>query len=91
MTDYKDSDDLVRIPVAAKILGVSEGHARRLYLQGEIPGYKPFGKKGALFFDPTELRQYVRLSRIPTKKEISERASEILNANTRKRRAKVSA
>lgn len=79
-----EENQLIRIGPASKILGYSIGHTRRLFLRGVIPGYKPFGKKGALLFDPQELRECVKRSRVPTKKEIYEQASEILNANARK-------
>ena len=82
-------DDYVYIDEAASILKISTQHTRRLFLDGKIPGYKPWGPEGRVVFIPSELREHIRQSRIPTKREISEEASERLNAMSRKRRAKV--
>ena len=83
-----DSIGLVKIDQAAKLLGYSVGHTRRLFLEGKIPGYKPLGRKGAVLFSVSELKAFIENGRVPTKYEIAEKATEILNQLSRERKAK---
>jgi len=89
MASADTASGMVKIDKAAKILGgYSIAHTRRLFLQGKIPGYKPFGRKGAIMFSEAELKAIVENGRIPTKYEIAEKATEILNQLSRERKAK---
>jgi len=56
--------ELWRSPRAAEYLGISPGHLRRLCMERVVPFLKPFGSKGRTLFDPEDLAQFVRASRV---------------------------
>lgn len=49
---------------AAAFLRISRGHLRRLCMERAVPHLKPFGAKGRTFYDPVDLTDFVRRSRV---------------------------
>jgi excisionase family DNA binding protein len=64
MSDQKKSLSAYwRYPEAAAFLGISQGTLRRKVMEGTVPCFHPFGRKGRVLFDPEELDRFVKLSR----------------------------
>ena len=53
----------LRIHEGAEIYGVSPWTLRRKLNKGELPCYKPFGKKGRVYLIKEELEQFLLASR----------------------------
>ena len=51
----------IRVPEAAKLLGVSRRTLQRWCAERDVPHYKV---AGAVLFDPTELEDYVQAHRV---------------------------
>ena len=49
---------------AASYLGISPQHLRRKVMLHEVPHLKPFGRHGRVLFDPDDLAESVRASRV---------------------------
>lgn len=56
--------ELWRSDEAAHFLRISTGHLRRLVMLRAVPVFKPFGKAGRSYYDPDDLAQFVRRSRV---------------------------
>ena len=57
---------------AASYLGISKSYLYKLTSRKEIPYYRPMGK--VVYFDRTELEEWVRDNRISTAQEINAQA-----------------
>ena len=60
----KAPSGLVPTEAAARQLGISEYTIRKLARERKLPCYRPFGKRGRISFDPNELEEFVRSSRV---------------------------
>lgn len=63
---------------AAAFLDVSVSHLYKLTSRGEIPHYKPTGKR--LYFLPEDLLEYVKAGRVKTAQELDREAAKYVNA-----------
>jgi excisionase family DNA binding protein len=61
------------LPTAAEYLGISKSHLYQLTSKGKIGHYKPAGKK--LYFDKTDLDEYLRRNRVKPQWEIEKDAA----------------
>ena len=57
---------------AAKYMGISKSYLYKLTMKREIPHYKPMGK--VVYFNRTELEEWLQSNRIATASEISQKA-----------------
>jgi excisionase family DNA binding protein len=70
------------IKEAAEFTGYSMSHLYKLIHFGKIPCHKPGGKKGRVFFKPSELAEFVYNYKKNSDYEISKKADNILNKET---------
>lgn len=63
---------------AAAYLNISKSHLYQLTSKGKIGHYKPAGKK--LYFDKTDLDEYLRRNRIPPQWEVETEAARRIDA-----------
>jgi len=63
---------------AADFLDISKSHLYKLTSRGEIPHYKPTGKR--IYFFPQDLIAYLKKGRVKTAEEIETQALEMINA-----------
>ena len=61
------------IPEAAKFLNLSQSHIYKLTSERKIPHFKPSGKK--IYFDKSELIQWLKRKPARTREETEEKAS----------------
>mgnify|MGYP000894380233 CR=1 FL=1 len=61
----------------AELLHTSPAYVRKLCFERKIPFTKPFG--GKILFDAKEIEDFVRSHRVSTKKELNDKAIELLN------------
>ena len=54
---------------AAEYTGYTKNYLYKLVHLGQIPHYKPFGRKGKLFFKPAELETFIFRGRQPANYE----------------------
>jgi len=68
--------EVLNFPETAKYLEVSHSHLYKLTSAGEIPFYKPCGKK--LYFNRKEIDDWLQQNRSSTKDEIERQAANYL-------------
>ena len=64
---------------ACRFLELSPSHLYKLTSSGNIPHYKPNGKK--IYFNRVELEQWLLSNRIDTEKEVNQQAADYLINN----------
>lgn len=57
---------------AAAYMGISKSYLYKLTMRKEIPYYRPTGK--VIYFDRTELEEWIRTNRVSTSQEINQKA-----------------
>ena len=55
---------------AAEYTGYTVNYIRKLVHQGKIPFFKPMGRKGRVFFKPSELQDFLFRNRTPAVYEL---------------------
>ena len=61
-------DCLVNVKRLSEMLGFKPAHVRKLVQEGQIPYYKPFGKK--IFFKKSEINELLQGQRVPSVAEL---------------------
>lgn len=63
----------ITVSEAAELLNISKSRLYKLTSAGEIPHYKPFGKR--LYFYPSELNDFIRSKRVKMTSQINSDAA----------------
>ncbi|WP_020402108.1 helix-turn-helix domain-containing protein [Gracilimonas tropica] len=63
----------LNVEEAAEFLDLSKSHLYKLTSRGEIPHYKPTGKR--LYFLPEDLIEYLKAGRVKTNRELDQEAA----------------
>ena len=61
-------DCLVNVKQLSEMLGFKPAYVRKLVQEGQIPYYKPFGKK--IFFKKSEINELLQGQRVPSVAEL---------------------
>lgn len=72
MQSLKEESPL-NVEEAAEFLGISTSHLYKLTSKGQIPHYKPFGKR--LYFYQSDLNEIIKSGRVMTDEEIRQEAA----------------
>jgi excisionase family DNA binding protein len=64
MSNAKNLSELWQYAEAAQYLNITAGTLRRKVMLRQVPFYRPFGKHGRILFDPDDLREFVKASRV---------------------------
>jgi excisionase family DNA binding protein len=73
-----NNQDYLTVPEAAAFLKTTVKYVRKLAFERKLPVYRPLG--GRLFFKRSELEALFENSRQPTKEELEERATDLINS-----------
>ncbi|SLM18283.1 DNA binding domain protein, excisionase family (fragment) [uncultured spirochete] len=70
--------EFLSVEEVAALLKTTRGYVYKLVCERRLPCYKPNG--GRLLFDPVEIEEFIRSGRRSTHRELSDRATAILNS-----------